>query len=91
MNENAKNKTREFMYISVYVSQGEQHVHFNVLTHLILLITDCVLPAAALKMFQMIYLQSVMWPLFMQVKFILIILQLLFLSAHFLILLSSLW
>lgn len=74
------------MYISVSIWHAEQHVHVNVL-----LITDCVLPAAALKMFQMIYLQSVTWPLFMQVKFILIILQLLFLSAHFFILLSSLW
>lgn len=34
--------------------------------------------AAAKKMFHMIYLHSVMWPLFMQVKFILISLQLSF-------------
>lgn len=53
-------------------------VHANVLTQLTLLISDCVLFAAAKKMFHMIYLQSVIWPLFMQVKFILITLQLSF-------------
>ena len=52
-------------------------VHANVLTQLTLLISGCVVFAAAKKMFHMIY-QSVMWAHFRQVKFILISLQLSF-------------
>lgn len=81
-----------YLYVSPYSMQSSicscvcvVCVHANVSAQLTLLISDCVLFAAAKEMFHMIYLQSVMWSLFMQAKFILITAAL-FLSALLLIL-----
>lgn len=79
--------SRHSMQSRVWFGVCDVSAHANVLTQLTLLISGCVVLAAAKKMFHMIY-QSVMWPHFTQVKFILISLQLSFSLDSFF---SSLW